>query len=86
MGKQKKAKAQRQAERKAVTIPGLSWQDEEGIHLIASGELQPGDEEELTEIFQKQIANSPLWGQMVSEFGEVKAAELLKQCKAQIKK
>lgn len=86
MGKQKKAKAQRRAERKAKTVPGLSWHDEEGIHLIAPGELHPGDEKKLTANFQKQIRNSPLWGQIVSEFGEVKAAGLLKQCKAQIKK
>lgn len=86
MGKQKKAKAQRRAERKAVTVPGLSWPDEEGIHFFSLDELQPGDEKKLTENFQMQIRNSPLWGQMVSDFGEEKAAELLKQCKAQIKK
>ena len=85
MGKQKKAKAQRRAERKSKTVPGLSWHDEEGIHLIAPGEFQPGDEKKLIENFQKQIKKSPLWGQMVGEFGEVKAAELLKQFKAQIK-
>ena len=85
MGKQKKAKAYRRAERKSKTVPGLSWHDEEGIHFIAPGELQPGGEKRLSENFQKQIRNSPLWGQMVSEFGEEKAAELLKQFKAQIK-
>ena len=86
MGKQKKAKSYRRAERGAIAVPGLSWHDEEGIHLIASGELQPGDEKQLTENFQKQIRNSPLWGQMVSDFGERKATALLKQFKAQIKK
>ena len=48
MGKQKKAKAQRRLERKAKTVPGLSWHDELGIHFITPGELQPGDEKQLT--------------------------------------
>lgn len=41
--------------------------------------------EQLTENFQKQIRNSPLWLQMVAEFGEGKALELLKQFRADIK-
>jgi hypothetical protein len=85
MGKQKKAKTRRREQRKAIADHGLSWHDEEGIHLIAPGELQPGDEKKLTANFQKQIRNSPFWEQMVSEFGEGRAAELLKQFKASIK-
>jgi hypothetical protein len=86
MGKQKKAKARRREQRMAIADPGLSWHDEEGIHLIAPGDLQPGDEKKLTANLQKQIRNSLLWGQMVDDFGEEKADELLKQFKAQIKK
>lgn len=86
IGKHKKTKAQRRAQRKVIGAPALSWHDEEGIHFIAPGVPLPGDEEKLTENFQKQIRNSPLWGQMVAEFGGAKATELLKQCKARIKK
>jgi len=39
----------------------------------------------MTKNFQKQIRNSPLWPQMVAEFGEEKALELLEKCKAEIK-
>jgi hypothetical protein len=85
MGKQQKLKAQRRAERKATPAPSLSWQDKEGIHFIAPGVPQPGFQEKLTENFQKQIRHSPLWPQMVTEFGEEKALELLGQCKAEIK-
>jgi hypothetical protein len=86
MGKQKKAKAQRRAQRQAVTAPKLTWHDDEGIHIVAPGVPQPGDEEKMSENFQKQIRNSPLWSQMVAEYGEEKATELLKQCKAEIRK
>lgn len=41
--------------------------------------------EVLTRNFQKEIRNSELWPQMVAEFGEAKAEELLKQCKGEFK-
>ncbi len=42
-------------------------------------------QEVLTRNFQKEIRNSELWPQMVVEFGEAKAEELLKQCKGELK-
>ena len=42
-------------------------------------------QEVLTRNFQKEIRNSELWPQMVAEFGEKKADELLKQCKGELK-
>ena len=39
----------------------------------------------LTANFQKEIRNSELWDQMVSEFGEKRAEELLQDIKAEIK-
>jgi len=85
MGKQQKIKAQRRAERNATIVPCQSWQDEEGIHIITPGEPSSGLMEQLTENFQKQVRNSPLWLQMVAEFGEGKALELLKQFRVDIK-
>ena len=38
----------------------------------------------MSENFQKQIRNSPMWDQMVSQFGEEKAKELLKECKGEM--
>jgi hypothetical protein len=39
----------------------------------------------LTRNFQKEIRNSALWPQMVAQFGEAKAEELLKQCKGELR-
>lgn len=86
MGKQRKLKAQRRAERQAAIVPAQAWQDEEGFHLVAPDAPLPGFKEKLTENFQKQIRNSPLWPQMVAKYSEEKALELPKQCKADIKK
>ncbi len=41
--------------------------------------------DKLTENFQKEIRNSEMWGQMVAEFGEERAEEILKECKGDIK-
>ena len=42
-------------------------------------------QEVLTRNFQREIRNSAIWPQMVAEFGEAKAGELLKQCKGELK-
>jgi len=39
----------------------------------------------LTENFQRELRNSELWEQMVAEFGEQRAEELLRECKADVK-
>jgi len=40
----------------------------------------------LTANFQKEIRNSDLWDEMVAEFGEKRAEELLQECKAEVKR
>lgn len=41
--------------------------------------------ERLTQNFKKQIRNSEIWDQMVEQFGEERANQILKQCKAEVK-
>lgn len=41
--------------------------------------------ESLTKNFQKELRNSEIWDQMVAEFGEEKAEQILKECKAEVK-
>ena len=41
--------------------------------------------EKLTENFQKELRNSEIWDQMVAEFGEEKAEQILRECKADLK-
>jgi len=40
--------------------------------------------EGLTREWQRRLRNSPLWDEMVREFGEAKAEELLSQCRAKL--
>ena len=39
----------------------------------------------MTKNFQTELRNSEIWEQMVAEFGEKRAQEILKQCKAEVK-
>jgi len=39
----------------------------------------------LSENFQRELRESPLWDQMVEEFGEKRAEEILRECKSEIK-
>ena len=41
--------------------------------------------ERFTQDFIKGIKDTPMWDEMVAEYGEQRALELLKECKAQIK-
>jgi hypothetical protein len=50
-----------------------------------ANDFLPHAQEVLTRNFQKQIRNSELWPQMVAEFGEKKAEELLKQCQGELR-
>ena len=39
----------------------------------------------LTENFQRELRNSELWDEMVAEFGEKRAEEILRECKGEVK-
>jgi hypothetical protein len=39
----------------------------------------------LTENFQRELRNSEMWEKMVAEFGEERAQQILRECKADVK-
>ena len=58
----------------------LSWQDNDGIHVIEQGEKPSGEKlKKMTKEYQEQIRKTPLWDKMVKEHGKKKAEELLSQ-------
>lgn len=58
-----------------------SWMAHDGMHVVApSGPLIPEKLEQMTQTYQKQIRKSPMWKNMVQEFGKEKAEALLKEC------
>jgi hypothetical protein len=65
-----------------ASVASSSWIDRDGFHVVAPC-LPPTQEqlEQMTKAYQKHIRTSPMWKEMVQEFGKEKAEELLKQCR-----
>jgi hypothetical protein len=57
--------------------------DEQGMHAVVPGTPDRDTFERMTEIYQQKIRESPMWDQMVNQFGLEKAEQLLKQCRAE---
>ena len=56
------------------------WMDEEGMHFVGNGVApSPEEQEIMTKEYQEKIRNSPMWRQMVDEYGKEKAEEMLKE-------
>ena len=62
---------------KAARLKRLRRQQKQGFEEAFSNKM--------TINFQKEIRNSKICDQMVAEFGEEKAEEILKGCKAEVK-
>ncbi len=87
MGRKSRAKRQRREARSIeVRAAVASWVDENGAHALVPGKApSPERLREMTQEYQQAIRDSPMWDEMVRRFGEEKASELLKQCKAELR-
>ena len=84
MGKKSRFKRERK-EGGVEHVDAPMWLDDEGTHAIGVG--QPPSVLEtaaMTEAYQQRIRNSALWDQMVKDFGEQKAKEMLKEFKVKL--
>ena len=63
------------------------WQQGHEIHAVGSGSRpSAGMLEQMSKRFQEEIRSSPMWEQMVEEFGAERAEELLLQFRAEIRR
>ena len=61
------------------------WADDDGIHAIVPATATAREmEDAATAEFQRNIRKSPMWDDMVKEYGEQKAEELLKKCRVNV--
>jgi hypothetical protein len=56
-----------------------TWADEEGVHTLLPGPLDAAQRDRLSRVYQEHIRHSPIWEQMVREFGPARAEELLRE-------
>ena len=64
------------------TKPGsaASWMGADGLHCMSPGHAPTLEQlDAASELYQENIRKSPLWDEMVKEFGEEKAEQLLSQ-------
>ncbi len=79
MVKKKKKNRKKKNKQKQITsnLPICSWQDKDGLHGLIPGERpSPEQVEEMTRQYQEKIRNSPLWDEMLKEYGREKAEEI----------
>jgi len=81
----REARAQRGRTRTAPAAPVPAWLDKDGLHALVPGsEPSEAELDEMTRRYQESIRRSPLWDQMVKQFGKAKAETLLRQCRAKL--
>ena len=64
----------------------ISWADDDGIHFVSPSSAPSSEQlKQMTKEYQKRIRNSPVWDEMVRNYGKEKAERLLKDFKAEIR-
>ena len=84
MTKSRKRRAPKKGQASA-SLP-LSWFDSAGLHALVPG-LAPSPEavDEATRLYQQNIRHSPLWDEMIRQFGEEEAERLLLQFRVEVR-
>ena len=78
----------RQKKKRETASPEMaaSWLEPDGFHaLIPSGNLSPEALDQASKNYQKSIRESPLWDEMVQQFGEQEAERMLLEFRVQIR-
>jgi hypothetical protein len=64
--------------------PAASWMDADGLHFMDPGHAPTLEQlDAASEVYQENIRKSPLWDEMVKEFGEERAGQLLSRCRVE---
>ena len=64
----------------------LPWFDSAGLHALVPGSApSPEALEEATKLYQQQIRNSPLWDEMIKQFGHEEAERILLQFRVEVR-
>ena len=86
VGGKRKKKPIRRRKPKQRLVEAATWIDEDGLHALLPGTApHPEMMEELTRRYQEQIRRSPLWDEMVREFGPERAEQMLLEFRAELR-
>ncbi|MEZ6137040.1 MAG: hypothetical protein R3C53_19265 [Pirellulaceae bacterium] len=85
MAKQRKRKIPRRRPRPGEQTSS-TWQQGHEFHIAGNG--QPPDSkmlEQMTNEFRESIRNSPIWQQMVDQFGAERAEQMLLEIRGEVR-
>jgi hypothetical protein len=81
-------KRKRRERKKNRSSPGSisTRSDSAGFHALVPGESpSPEDLDEASRLYQENIRNSPLWDEMVRQFGKEEAERLLLEFRVEVR-
>ena len=61
-----------------------AWLADDGIHMLLPGVATPELLEQLSRNFQEQLRRSPLWTELIQQYGQERAEQILQRCRAQL--
>ena len=82
-GATKRARRRRDAPGSEAATPE-AWLADNAFHMLLPGIPTPKLLEELSRDFQEQRRRSPLWNELIEEYGQEHAEQILQQCRAQL--
>jgi hypothetical protein len=63
-----------------IIFTTYSWMEKDGFHSLIPGTPPSSEQlENMTKVYQKNIRNSPIWDEMVKQYGKEKAEKPLKE-------
>ena len=83
----------RQAKKRAIrrrksacheAVLSQAWLTEDGCQMLVPGTPTPELLDKLSQNFQEQLRRSPLWKELIQQYGEERAEQILRQCRAQL--
>ncbi len=84
--KRHRARKRTRQRRDATGIEGPpeAWLAYDGFHMLLPGVPTPELLEELSRNLQEQLRRSPLWNELIQQYGPERAEQILQQCRAQL--
>ena len=69
-----------------IETEAFAWTDHEGLHTAVPGERPSPDQlEEASRVYREKIRQSPLWDEMVAQFGPEEAERMLSQFRVELR-
>jgi len=83
MSKKRRKVKTRESQSRARALP---WLGSGGLHALVPGNApSPETLDQMTRVYQQNIRESPVWNQMVREFGEKEAERILREFRVEIR-